>query len=119
MPPCPAAAAHHHGVLVLHALGAAVVAHIKVCAHGTAQPSARLDFHMAEVAGGGEGGGLGVVQVVQHHHAAVLGATQGVKLRAVGSSRQNGVSVWAKNSNSGMLGWDECACPGSTKCMTL
>lgn len=78
---------HHHGVFVPHAVPVAVLAHVKVGADRAAHAGARLYLHVAEVAGGGEGRRLGVVQVVQHHHAAVLGAPQGVKLRQCKDNR--------------------------------
>lgn len=42
-----------------------------------------LDLQLAGVAGAGKGGSVGVMQVVQHHGAAVLGAPDGVELVVV------------------------------------
>lgn len=61
----------------------AVGAHVEVLAHGAAEPLAGLDLHAAGVAGAGEGGRVRVVQVVQHHHAAVLRAPHAVELVVV------------------------------------
>ena len=66
-----------------HALVPAVPAQVEVRAHRAAVALARLDLLLAVVAGAGEGGGIRVVQVVQHHHAAVLGPPQRVKLVVV------------------------------------
>ena len=68
---------------VVVALGEAGSADVEVGAHGAAVTRPGLDLAVAHVAGGGEGGRVGVVQVVQHHHAAVLGAPQRVKLVVV------------------------------------
>ena len=75
--------AHHELVRVLHAPVVAVHAEVIVLALGAAVARAGLDFPLAVVAGARKGGGLRVVQVVQHHHAAVLGPPQGVKLVVV------------------------------------
>ena len=61
----------------------AVAAHVEVLAHRAAKAGAGLDLHLALVAGGGKGGRLWVVQMVQHHHAAVLGTAHAVKLVVV------------------------------------
>mmetsp|Transcript_6309 Transcript_6309/g.17839 ORF Transcript_6309/g.17839 Transcript_6309/m.17839 type:complete len:621 (-) Transcript_6309:1810-3672(-) len=61
----------------------AVVAHVVVTAHAAPVAGARLDFARADVARAHKGGFVGVVQVVQHHHGAVLRAPQGVELVVV------------------------------------
>ena len=53
---------------------------VKVRADRAAVAAAVIDLHVAHVAVGGDGGRVGVVQVVQHHHGAVLGPPHGVKL---------------------------------------
>ena len=78
--------AHHKlvaRIVTVHASFVAADAQVKVWALPAAQPCPRLDLVVATIAGGGEGGGLRVVQVVQHHHAAVLGAPQRVELVVV------------------------------------
>lgn len=73
-----------HDELVLVADGVlAVGAHVKVLADRAAEALAGLNLHAAGVAGAGEGGRVRVVQVVQHHHAAVLRAPHAVKLVVV------------------------------------
>ena len=61
----------------------AVAAHVEVLAHAAAESGARLDLDLTLVAGGRKGRRLRVVQVVQHHHAAVLGAAHAVELVVV------------------------------------
>lgn len=61
----------------------ALLAQVEVDALRAAVASASLDLPVALVAGAGEGRGLRVVQVVEQHHAAVLGSAQGVKLVVV------------------------------------
>ena len=61
----------------------AVAAHGKGLADRAAKAGAGLDLHLALVAGGGKGGRLWVVQMVQHHHAAVLGTAHAVELVVV------------------------------------
>lgn len=58
-------------------------AHVKVLADSAAEALAGLDLVAAVVAGAGEGRGVRVVQVVQHHHAAVLRAPHAVELVVV------------------------------------
>lgn len=53
---------------------------VKVLAHGAPPTEAWLDFSAARVASSNEGRGLGVVNVVEHHHRRVLGSPQGVEL---------------------------------------
>jgi hypothetical protein len=55
-------------------------AHVKVGAHGAAQARADLDLLAAHVAVAGKRWRVRIVQVIQHHHAAVLGTPQRVKL---------------------------------------
>ncbi len=73
----------YHKLVVVTVGLLAVAAHVEVLADRAAEPGARLDLHLALVAGGGEGGRLGVVQMVQDHHAAVLGAAHAVELVVV------------------------------------
>ena len=73
----------HHKLVVVAVGLLAVAAHVEVLADRAAEAGARLNLHLALVAGGGEGGRLRVVQVVQHHHAAVLGAAHAVELVVV------------------------------------
>jgi len=82
-----------HGERVLVAGGhAAVGAHVEVLAHGAAEALPGLDLHAALVARAHERGRVRVVQVVQHHHAAVLGAAHGVELVVVAlAQRQEGL----------------------------
>ena len=61
----------------------ALLAQVVVRALCAAIAAASLDLPVALVAGAGEGWGLRVVQVVEHHHAAVLGPPQGVELVVV------------------------------------
>ena len=75
--------ASHHKLMVVTVGLLAVAAHVEVLADGAAEAGARLNLHLALVAGGGKGGRLRVVQVVQHHHAAVLGAAHAVELVVV------------------------------------
>ena len=68
---------------MLHAPVVAVHAEVVVLALGAAVARAGLNLPLAVVAGARKGGGLRIVQVVQHHHAAVLGPPQGVELVVV------------------------------------
>ena len=76
------AATYNERVLVADGV-LAVGAHVEVLADGAAEALAGLDLHAAGVAGAGEGGRVRIVQVVQHHHAAVLRAPHAVKLVVV------------------------------------
>ena len=70
----------------------AVDADVKVGADGATVALAWLDLALAVVARGHKGRLLRVVQVVDHHHAAVLGAPQTVKLIVVAlAERQEGL----------------------------
>ena len=73
----------HHKLMVVTVGLLAVAAHVEVLADGAAEAGARLNLHLALVAGRRKGGRLGVVQVVQDHHAAVLGAAHAVELVVV------------------------------------
>ena len=73
----------YHKLVVVTIGLLAVAAHVEVLADRAAESGARLDLHLALVAGGSEGGRLGVVQMVQDHHAAVLGAAHAVELVVV------------------------------------
>eukprot|EP00238_Polyblepharides_amylifera_P007866 CAMPEP_0196575246 /NCGR_PEP_ID=MMETSP1081-20130531/4762_1 /TAXON_ID=36882 /ORGANISM="Pyramimonas amylifera, Strain CCMP720" /LENGTH=48 /DNA_ID= /DNA_START= /DNA_END= /DNA_ORIENTATION= len=44
---------------------------------------ASRNLHLADVAGGDEGGLGGVVQVVENHHGRVLGAPERIELEVV------------------------------------
>ena len=54
--------------------------HVKVLAHRAAEALAGFYLGTALVARGYKCRGIGIVQMVQHHHAAVLCAAHGVKL---------------------------------------
>ena len=70
----------------------AVDADVKIGADGAAIALAWLDLALAIVASGHKGRLLRVVQVIDHHHAAVLGAPQTVKLIVVAlAERQEGL----------------------------
>ena len=75
--------AHVQGVGMFEAVVEAVDTDVKVRAHRAPVAGAWLNLCIAVVAGGGEGFRLWVVQVIQHHHAAVLRAAQCVKLEVV------------------------------------
>ena len=62
----------------------AVAADVKVRACRATVPCPRLDLDLTEVTVGGDSGCIRVVQVVEDHHAAVLGPPDGVKLIVVG-----------------------------------
>lgn len=68
-------------------------ADVKVGADGAPESGARLHLLPAHVARDGKRGCVWVVQVVQHHHAAVLGAPARVKLVVV-ALRGVGCNVW-------------------------
>ena len=61
----------------------AVGTEVEVSALHTSEAMPRLNLHAAVVASAGKGGSIWVVQVVQHHCAAVLGPSDGVKLVVV------------------------------------
>ena len=75
--------AHPQGMGVHDSAVLALLAQVVVGALCAAVAPAGLNLPVALVAGAGKGGCLRVVQVVQHHHAAVLGPAQGVKLVVV------------------------------------
>ena len=79
--------AHHERMRVLGVLppGVTCLAHVKVLALGVAAPVAtpRFDFALTNVAVPGECRLVGVVQVIERHHARVLGTPQRVKLEMV------------------------------------
>ena len=77
------AGSHLQRVRVIDAALLARGTHVEVSALRAAIALPRLNFLAAVVAGAGEGGGLRVVQVVQHHHATVLGTSQAVELVVV------------------------------------
>ncbi len=86
------------GVAAGHAAGAA---YVEVLAHGAAEALPRLDLHAARVAGAHERGRVRVVQVVQHHHAGVLGAPHRVELVVVAlAQRQERLRAAAAPLNS-------------------
>ena len=62
----------------------AAAADVKVRACSAPIPCPWLDLNLTEAAVGGDSGCIGVVQVVEDHHAAVLGPSDGVKLVMIG-----------------------------------
>ena len=67
-------------------------AHVEVRAHRAAEAAAGLDLRITLVAAAGERRRVRVVEVVQHHHAAVLGAPERVELVVVAlAQRQEGL----------------------------
>lgn len=84
---------HHQGVLMHdHAAVLAVGAQVVVCTLRAPEPMTSLNLEATVVAGAGKGGRIRVVQMVQHHSAAVLGSPDGVKLVVVAlAQRQEGL----------------------------
>ena len=75
--------AYPEGVGVHDPAVLALLAQVEVDTLGAAVASAGLDLPIALIAGAGEGRGLRVVQVVEQHHATVLGSAKGVELVVV------------------------------------
>ena len=103
---CRVGVTHAQGVGVGDSAVPAVLAQVVVLAHRAAVTAPRFDLVVAVVAGAGKGRRVWVVQVVQHHHAAVFGPPQGVELVVIAlAERQELLHVQCQAQSSSYLHW--------------